>query len=494
MIDGPAVLALSAALAVGAAAAWLALRAQGAGIRSFLETRVAETETALSGARAEATAAVAALAAERERASRVTPLEAELGKTREESARLRAEAAALKTQVEEQRRANEEKLAELKETGEKLQQAFRALAAEALKSSNESFLQLAQQHLSTFQKGASADLEARQKSIETVVTPVRETLARLDLQVQGIEKARQEAYGSLKSMLEQVDGQSKALVTQTTTLATALKSSQTRGNWGELQLRRIVELAGMLEHCDFAVQETTEDEAQGRQRPDLIVHLPGGRRIVVDSKCPLAAFLEAMEASGDKERAAHLEEHAAAVRRHIAALGSKAYWKQVSDTVDFVVLFLPGEAFFAAALSADPGLLDKGADSGVVLASPTSLIALLKAVSYGWRQQTSIENAQKIAEAGRDLYDKVCDMIGKVLDVGEKITTVVKRYNEVIGTLDAGLIPKARSLADLGAKTSAEIPETSEVTLLPRLTGRSREMRALSKGERPEDDGDAGGA
>lgn len=434
-----------------------------------------EVESAAAAERASERTAAAAARAEleervRARDGALAAKESELAAARAASAEAESRAAALReanarleTERVEQAKALEEKMAVVTQARADLEKAFAALAAEALKSSGQQFLQLAQENLKRFQEGAKADLAERQKAIETVVAPVRESLAKVDAQVTALEEKRQAAYGALQEHLRQLHEQNARLAKETTTLATALKSSQARGRWGEIQLRRIVELAGMLEHCDFSEQESTTTESGGRLRPDLIVRLPGGRRVVIDSKCPLAAYLRATEVTTEEERQACLAEHAAAVRKHVDALGTKAYWDQFDDTVDFVVLFLPGEPFFAAAVAADPGLLDLGAESGVLLASPTSLIALLKAVAYGWRQQQTAENAERIAAEGRELYDRVCVFLDHFAKVGDGLAKAVKSYNAAAGSVETRLLPQARKFPELGIKSPSEAADPAPV-------------------------------
>lgn len=434
-----------------------------------------ETETAMASAQAAERASAAASRAEleervRARESALLAKESELAAARAAVSEAEARAAALReanarleTERVEQTKALDEKMAVVTQARADLEKAFAALASKALEASGQQFLQLAQENLARFQEGAKADLAERQKAIETVVAPVRESLAKVDAQVTALEEKRQAAYGALQEHLRQLHEQNTRLARETTTIATALKSSQARGRWGEIQLRRIVELAGMLEHCDFSEQETTTTGSGTRLRPDLIVRLPGGRRVVIDAKCPLAAYLRATEVSTDDERQACLADHAAAVRKHIDALSGKAYWDQFDDTVDFVVLFLPGEPFFAAAVAADPGLLDLGAESGVLLSSPTSLIALLKAVAYGWRQQQTAENAERIAEEGRELYDRVCVFLDHFAKVGDGLAKAVKSYNAATASVESRLLPQARKFPELGIKSPSEVVDPAPI-------------------------------
>ncbi len=468
----PLLLASGLALAVGLAAG--ALLAAGFGRRATADARALarqEAEASFAAERATAGAARAELE-ERVRGKEATLAERERELATARAATVEAEARAnaareanarLETERAEQAKALEEKIALLTQARGELEKAFQALAGEALKSSGQSFLHLAQETLKRFQDGARTDLAERQKAIETVVAPVRESLAKVDAQVRELEVKREGAYKELSENLRQLHDQNTRLTRETTTLSTALKSSQARGRWGEIQLRRIIELAGMLEHCDFSEQESTTTEDGNRLRPDLIVRLPGGRRIVIDSKCPLAAYIRATEVATEEERQVLLLEHAAAVRKHISALGTKAYWDQFDDTVDFVVLFLPGEPFFAAAVASDANLLEVGAESGVLLASPTSLIALLKAVAYGWRQQKTAENAEKIAEEGRELYDRVCAFLNHFSKVGDGLEKAVKSYNAAVGSVETRLLPQARKFPALGIKSPSEAVDPAPI-------------------------------
>jgi len=456
------VAALLLGAALGALAAWRAARG----------ARRADAEAAAARAEAER-AGVAALAAERGR--RVDAPEAEV-KARGEAAlaaaeRLREETAlraSLEAKLEEQRRAAGEERALLAEAERRLSETFQALSAEALRASGASFLQLAQQSLEKYQEGARGDLERRQQTIRELVDPLRQTLTRFEGQVADLERRREGAYAGLNEQVRSLAEAQALLRSEASNLVRALRAPQVRGRWGEVQLKRVVELAGMQEHCDFSEQQTVEG-AEGRLRPDLVVQLPGGRTVVVDAKAPLAAYLAAVEAKDDATREACLADHARQVRDHVQSLSRKAYWEQFRPTPEFVVLFLPGESFFAAALEADPGLIEAGAERRVVLATPTTLIALLKAVAYGWKQEEAAANAAEVAELGRELHKRVADMATHLVKLGKSLGTSVDAYNAFVGSLEARVLPAARRFRELGAAGGeTSVPETAPVDALPR--------------------------
>ncbi len=316
-----------------------------------------------------------------------------------------------------------------------LADTFKALSAEALASSNRAFLELAKTTLAREQEAAKGELERRSQAIGELVAPVKATLEKFEAQIGGIEKARIEAYSTLTEQVRSLAESQGQLRHETANLVKALRAPQTRGRWGEMQLKRVVEMAGMLDHCDFFEQESTDTE-EGRLRPDMIVKLPGGKNIVVDAKAPLAAYLEALEAKDEHERAKRLAEHARQVRDHLTKLGRKAYWEQFQPSPDFVVLFLPGETFYSAALEADPALIESGVDSRVILATPTTLIALLRAVAYGWKQEALNDNAQRISALGRELYERMAVLAGRVL-------VSARRFREL------GAAPEGKEIRDL---------------------------------------------
>ena len=375
----------------------------------------------------------------------------------------------LATELEKERAIHTEKLKAYDEAGVRLRDTFQALSAEALKNNNEQFLSLAQTKLQQTRTETAADLDARKQAIENLLAPLQKTLDQVDREIQDAERRRIQSGAELAQKITALDTMGQSLREETRRLTDALKRPGVRGRWGELQLKRVVELAGMLEHCHFTEQETIQSET-GRVRPDVIVNLPGGKHVVVDAKVPLDAYLRALEAPDDEARQKLLADHARQVRAHIAQLAGKSYFDKVAVTPDFVVMFLPGEMFFSAALEQDPLLIEYGVDRRVIPASPTTLIALLRAVAYGWQQEAMEENARKISEIGKQLYEAVRTLGGHFDALGTRLKSTLEAYNQAVGSLEGNVLIKARKLKELQAANGAEeIKPLDPIDRVPRM-------------------------
>lgn len=369
-----------------------------------------------------------------------------------------------KVRLEAQIELYDQKIALITDLQRELKHAFASLSSEALEKNNRNFLDLAKSAFDRLQDAAKVDLDKRQGAILEMISPVKETLSKLDQGIRVIEKERKGDQESLKAQVQSLLDNEKQLKQETSNLVRALRTPLARGRWGEMQLKRVVELAGMLSHCDFFEQQQDVTE-EGRLRPDLVVRLPGGRQVVIDAKVPLEAYLEAIHSETEELRTLAFLNHARQVRAHVTALSKKAYWERFQPTPEFVVLFLPAETFFSAALEWDPSLIEMGAQNNVIIATPTTLIALLRAVAYGWRQENLSHQVQALHGLGQDLYKRLGDMTSHFSKMGRSLASAVDSYNKGIGSLETRVLVTARKFKDFGAVSSQveiEAPECIE--------------------------------
>lgn len=396
-------------------------------------------------------------------------VKAELNTAREELAFAKEALARAEALREAESKAATEKLALLEEAKANLQDSFKALSSEALSKNNESFLNLAKATLEKYQEGAKGDLEKRQQAINKTVEPVGEALKLFHERVTKIEERRMETDAGLREKLQQL-AESQIQLSQTTrSLVQALRAPQVRGQWGELQLRRTVEMAGMLNYCDFEEQASVETVEGQRQRPDMLIRLPNERRVVVDSKAPLAAYLDALETDDPNMQTQHMAAHARHLRDHIKGLSAKSYWTQFEDTPEFVVLFIPNEAIFSAALEQDPSLIELGVTNKVILATPTTLIALLKAIAYGWQQEAVAREAKEISALGKELYDRIGVVAEHFTRVGKSLDQTVGHYNKTVSSMETRLLSTAKKFQTLGSVSTGEQAEVKPIEKIPTL-------------------------
>ncbi|HSH28840.1 MAG TPA: DNA recombination protein RmuC [Thiohalobacter sp.] len=385
--------------------------------------------------------------------------------TREAS--LREEKERLASELAAERRAAQERANAHEKAREQLGQAFSALAGEALKHNSSEFLKLAQENLQRYQSQAQQDLAQREKAVENLVKPIREALTRTEAEVRRMENERKEAFGALNHHIQTIAESHRLLQTETRNLVQALRRPEVRGQWGELTLKRLAELAGMVEHCDFVEQVHSEGES-GRLRPDMVVRMPDSREIIVDAKTPLDAYLSAVEATDDAVRERHLDSHARNVRQRVRELSAKAYWQQFSKSPDFVVLFIPGDQFLSAALDRDHALLEDALANKVVLATPTSLVALLRAVGYGWRQAVLAENAEQIRQVGEEVYSRLGTFAEHLGRLGKSLDSSVNAYNKAVGSFDSRVLPGLRKFTEMGISAKKEAGPLDQIERAPR--------------------------
>ena len=383
---------------------------------------------------------------------------------------LRIELAAAQTRLEASVLADQDRIDLLEQSETRLRVAFDSIAGAPLRSNSELFLRLAREALGRDQALAQGALKERETAIAQLVEPLRSALQRTEEQVQAIERERRDAFSALRIQIETLTGGQVQLQKETRNLVTALRRPEVRGRWGEMTLRRLVELAGLSEHCDFTEQPQVAGE-EGALRPDLVVHMPEARDLVIDAKTPFEAYLTAIDAGTDEERQQALKRHAQQVEARVRELGSKNYWAQFAHSPEFAVLFLPGDQFLSAALAERPQLLETALAHNVIIATPSTLIALLKAVAYGWRQSAVAHNAALIRDLGQELYRRLGSFTGHLGRMGQRLGSAVEAYNSAVGSLERQVMPQARRFTEVGVTADAPLPEIEQVTQLVRTTG-----------------------
>jgi len=382
-------------------------------------------------------------------------------------------AAEARARLDAERRAGAERVTALQEDQRRLAEQFKALASDALKANSEQFMVVAEERLKRSQEAGNAELARREEAVKKLVEPLTQTLDLVKAEVTTAEKARLEAHAALSQQVRAMQITSESLRTETGQLVTALRSSQVRGRWGELQLRRVVEAAGMVDHVDFVEQSSTRTD-DGVQRPDMVVHLSGGKHVVLDAKVAFLGYLDAMQTDDDTVRSERLKAHARHVRKHVDDLAAKQYWEQFTPAPEFVVMFLPAEPFLHAALEVDPGLIEHAMEKNVILATPMTLVALLRTVSYAWRQEALAANAQQVLTLGRELHGRLATLGGHVSRLGRQIDGAVRAYNDTVSSLESRVLVSARRMADLkvtddGLDTPTQVDSATRQIQAPEL-------------------------
>jgi DNA recombination protein RmuC len=392
---------------------------------------------------------------------------------------LKTHLAEVRTELNQQKKVEAEKLALLDEAKEKLSDAFKALSSEALKNNNTQFLDLAKAKLDAFQTDAKADLEARQKAVDHLIQPLKDSLAGVDCTLKDIEKARIDAYSSLKTQIDSISATENTLKTETARLVAALSKPSSGGLWGQVQLRNAVELAGMTKNCDFFEQQATVADG-ARLQPDMIIKLPRNRKVVVDSKLSFEAYYESVKAENENIRQSKLKEYIKHIKTHVSNLAAKGYWEQFQPGLECVVLFLPGEVFFSTAIQEDPNLIQFGIEKRVLISSPTTLIALLLGIAYDWRQQQIAENAMRISELGKELYDRISTFVDHFAILQRSLDGAVKAYNNAVGSLESRVLVTARRFKELGATAGENIEQLASIDTTTRVLQSDKDEKDIT--------------
>lgn len=374
----------------------------------------------------------------------------------------------LQLQLQNEEQMHEERLRMLDDAQDRLHNMFSSASRNALQENNQQFLQLAQESMRRFHTESKADLEQREQSIHHLVSPIKQALEKTEQQIQQIEQTRQASFGALGEQLRNLSVDQMALRQETSKLSTALRTPGTRGQWGELSLKRVAEMAGMIEHCDF-LEQVQRSNAERSIRPDMLVRMPDKRELVIDAKSPMDAYLDAFETDNETLRQQHLQHHAKRVREHVRVLAGKRYWEQFENAPDFVVLFMPGEQFLGAALECDKNLMQDALEMRVILATPATLMALLRAVAFGWQQSVLTDNARKIRDVGTELHKRLSVFTAHVEKLGKNVSDSVDTYNKLLGSLERSVLPGARKLAELGISSGRELAETEPLEGSPRV-------------------------